>query len=279
MDIPQDIIDNVIAAVGDDDQCLLKQCTLVSSSFLLPSRKQLFSRISLRSRQSCQAIHQLLVQNPVIQSSVRTITLTDRDHLWGEIETPYWMNGTSLLAILRLPFCRLERFSIIISRDLAWSPWDWNDFSCELKDAVSNILQSSTLKTLSLTGITKVPSTFLQIVHPTTLELSSLSPSDFGGESSPTQAPTTSHTVIDRCVWTFLRRDHRGLYGTRFPSSFYLSLIQTEKVVLSRYSCHSCVDFASLKSTSSSIRMLLISCPSLLVHFASASHLLLHSNA
>ena len=33
MEIPQDIIYNVITAVGDD-KCLLRQCALVSSSFL-----------------------------------------------------------------------------------------------------------------------------------------------------------------------------------------------------------------------------------------------------
>jgi hypothetical protein len=61
MDIrgPQDIIDIVIEAVGDDTH-LLKQCTLVSSSFLLPAHKQLFSSITLKSDQTCQGINQLL---------------------------------------------------------------------------------------------------------------------------------------------------------------------------------------------------------------------------
>ena len=39
MDISQDIIDNIISAVGDDTH-LLKQCSLVPSSFLLPSCKR-----------------------------------------------------------------------------------------------------------------------------------------------------------------------------------------------------------------------------------------------
>ena len=213
IDIPQDIIDNVIAAVGDDKR-LLKQCALVSSSFLLPSRKQLFSRISLGSDQTCRRIHQLLVQNPVIQSFVRTIILTEDAKIasWGS-ETSEWMNGTSLLAILRLPFCCLERFSIIVCRDdWVWYPWNWNSFSSEVKDALSNIIHSSTLKSLSLSGITKVPiSFFLHIVHLTTLELHSLSPNDFGGENSRSLtraaskgvAPMASHSVIDRCVWRF----------------------------------------------------------------------------
>ena len=55
MDIPQDIIDNVIAAVGYDD------------THVLPSRK-LFSRITLKSDQleTSQDIHHFLVENPVI---------------------------------------------------------------------------------------------------------------------------------------------------------------------------------------------------------------------
>jgi hypothetical protein len=74
MDILQDIIDNVFVAIGDDKR-LLKNCALVSSSLLHPSRMQLFSRIRLTSDQTCQEIYQLLIHNPVIRFFVRTITL------------------------------------------------------------------------------------------------------------------------------------------------------------------------------------------------------------
>jgi hypothetical protein len=224
MEIPQDIIDNVIAAVGYDKR-LLKRCSLVSSSFLLPSRKQLFSRISLRDAKKCQGIHQFLVQNPDIQSFVRTITLVGSDS-----ETSKWMNGTSLLAILRLPFCCLECFSIIVRRNpWFWNFWNWNSFSSELKDALSNIIQSSALKTLSLTGITEVPITFfLHTVHFTTLELHSLSPYNLDGENSSSlawaaskgEAPMVSHTVIDRCVWHFGQEHVRG---TKFSFICFIS--------------------------------------------------------
>jgi hypothetical protein len=236
VEIPQDIIDSVIAEVGDDAR-LLKQCSLVSSSFLFPSRKQLFSRITLSNDQTCQGIHQLLVQNPVIQSFVRTVTLTES--LGTE-----WMNDTSLPAILRLPFCCLERFSISVFSDHLdrnyWgrNRWNWDNFSSELKDALSNIIHTSNLKILSLEGITNVPITFfLHIVHLKTLELHSISPYDFCNEnsSSLTRAaskgvsPTASHTAIDRCVWHL--KEDSGLYseharGTRlFPSSAHISLI------------------------------------------------------
>jgi hypothetical protein len=222
VEIPQDIIDCIIAEVGDDMR-LLKQCTLVSSSFRHPSRKQLFSRIILRSDKTCQGIHQLLVQNPVIQSFVRTIILIQVEDPTSI--NPEWMNGTSLPAILRLPFCCLEWFSINVDPDY-WDLIPWNSFSSELKDALSNIVHSSSLKTLSLEGIIELPTTFfLRIGHLTTLELFSLSPNDFANENSSSLtsegvAPMATHTVIDRCTWFFKEKD---VCGTKFTSSAYFS--------------------------------------------------------
>ena len=73
----------------------------------------------------------------------------------------------------------------------------WNIFSSELKDALSNIMYTSSLKTLSLAGvmITKVPITIYS--------------DDFCNENlslltwaaSKGMAPTASHTVINRCMW------------------------------------------------------------------------------
>ena len=227
VELSQDIIDNIIAA-GSDDTDLLKQCSLVSSSFLHPSRKLLFSRITIRSNETCQGIHQLLIQTPVVQTFVRSITLTDAMHSWNAI--PEWINSTSLLDILRLPFCCLESFSIVIFDDdedamTFWITeptasdifdselWDWNHFNNEMKDALSNIMRSSTLKTLCLNGITNVPSTFLHIANLRTLELHYLTPNHFCDENSSTltraaskgAAPmaSSSYTVIDRCVWRF----------------------------------------------------------------------------
>ena len=61
----------------------LPKCETMRPSFLLvpsrlrPSRKQLFSGITLNSDQICHGIHQFLVQNPVILSFIRTITLAE----------------------------------------------------------------------------------------------------------------------------------------------------------------------------------------------------------
>ncbi|KIL56629.1 hypothetical protein M378DRAFT_172516 [Amanita muscaria Koide BX008] len=202
--IPQDIIDNIIEAV--DDSRLLKNCALVSSSFLLPSRKRLFSQISLRNDQACQGLHQFLVENSVIQSFVRSIAITYRTS-----KSHLQFNCISLIAILRLTFCCLESFSIDIK--IGMHPSNWNDFSSELKDALSAIIISSTLKTLYLAEVS-MPIMLFHGIHLTKLvlrNLGSLLLNDLDGEQSrlPTSAAsegvatTASHTVIDQCVWNF----------------------------------------------------------------------------
>jgi len=182
----------------------------VSSEFLLPSRKCLFSRISLSSDKACQGLHQFLVKNPVLQSFVRTINV-DLDY-----EYP------SLIYTLRLPFCSLESFSISA---LSWEGrLDWNDFSSELKDALSTIIHSSTLKTLHLTGI-YVPIMLFQGIHLMKLVLHSvLLWFDLDDKQSRLLTPpaseeeevatTASHTVIDEIVWEL----DEPVFGTRFPT-------------------------------------------------------------
>src|ERR1700685_157574 len=142
--IPQDIIDSVIEAVDDRD--LLKICALVSSSFLFPSRKQLFCRLDLGGDQACQRLHQFLVKNPVIQSFVSSIAIKQDQ---GYRASCSQLNRTSLIAILRLPFCCLKSLHI----NMWWKPLNWNHFSSELQDALSTIIHSPTLKTFHLRDV------------------------------------------------------------------------------------------------------------------------------
>jgi hypothetical protein len=215
--IPQDIIYNIIEAVGDDKRSL-KACALVSSSFLLPSRKHLFSNLSLDLDQACERLHQFLVENPVVQSFVRRIT----------IELHRLLNCTSLIAILRLPFCCLESFSITGSSVESQDPLNWNDLSSELKDTLSTVIHSSTLKTLHLKRIS-VPIMLFLGINLTKLELTDVSSNEFDGKQSRLLTPgplegmatTAPHTVVDHCVWNYFE----PVYGTRFPTSAYFSLI------------------------------------------------------
>jgi hypothetical protein len=209
MDIPQDIIDNVIAAVGDDTR-LLKQCSLVSSSFFFPSRKHLFSKITIRNAQTCEGIHQLLIQNPFILPCVKSFTLRG-SAFFG------WVDSRSLLVILRLPLCCLERFVIILPRiefegqswdSFDWSrdsdAWDWDYFGNEMRDALWNIMLSPTLKSLCLSGISNLPiSFFLHVAPLKMLQLDSLSPNDIYEEYSSLLTLAPSNGAIEECVWHF----------------------------------------------------------------------------
>ena len=135
MDIPQDIIrvNSVIAAVGDDTR-VLKQCALVSSSFLLPSRKQLFSRITSKATNPARGFisfsFKIQSGSPLLEPLFSLTTLGPL----GDANLP---NGKSLLAILRLPLCCLECFSLNMRH---WFKLEkpWESFSSELKDALSN---------------------------------------------------------------------------------------------------------------------------------------------
>ena len=224
--IPQDIIDNVIEAVGDDRR-LLKECALVSSSFLLPCRKRLFSKLCLSRDQTCQRLHQFLVENPVVQSFVRSIAI-DLDEL---------LNCTSLIAILRLPFCCLESFCITKNKlNNGWrkAPLIWSDFSGELKDTLSTdstVIHSSTLKSLYLREVA-LPISMLFLgnvsINLIKLELTDGLSNEFDGEqsrlltsgASEGVATTAPHRVVDHCIW----RCFDAVHGTRFPTFAYFSL-------------------------------------------------------
>ena len=190
------------------------------------------------------------------------------------------MNGTSLLAFLRLPFSCLECFSINSSLNYIREPWDWNDFSSELKIVLSNIIHSSNLKVLVLEGLTNVPTTFfLYIVHLSALGLHSVSTDDFGYEnsSSPTRtwaaskgvSPATSHwhvvnlLVIYRRMWRLREYSEdrlRYACSTRSPSFSYFSLKQDIKVRPGWYSCHWRAVYASSSVALPSLTRTFVSC-------------------
>jgi hypothetical protein len=207
MTIPQDIIYSIIAAVGDDRQ-LLKRCALVSSSWLLPSRKQLFSQVYLRSIPASQRLHQVLIQNPVLQCFVKCIIIQ------YDSQTSNLLSSASLLAFLRLAFSNLEIFSIRVR-----PYFYWNRLSSETTDALSNIVHSATLKTLGLNNAINVPVTlFFGVIHLRRLELDSLPPNHFVGGQSNAPTPTAFREVattascvsIDECVW-YIRKTEHGM--------------------------------------------------------------------
>ena len=79
----------------------------------------------------------------------------------------------------------------------------WNDFNRKLKDALSAIIRSSTLKIVHLSGV-EVPIRLFQGVHLTQLELDSVS-------SRLLTLPASDEVAkiaIDQLVWSYmLERD------------------------------------------------------------------------
>ena len=219
VEIPQDIIDNIIEtlAVDDyDDGRFLKRCAVVSSSFLLPCRKHLFSKLSLRFDETCQSLHQFLVENPGVLSFVRSIAIKPT--------YPRQWNRTWFIAILRLPFRCLESFYI----DNKHYQLNWNkDFSSELKDALLSIIHSSTLKNFYLENIFRVPTMMFLGINLTTLGLTNLLRNNFDDvQSRVVTSEEVATTVVDHCVWIHhVSICSRPVHRTIIHTSIYFSLI------------------------------------------------------
>jgi hypothetical protein len=149
--IPQDIIETVIEKISPNDRETLKQCSLVSQSFLAPSQKPLFAVVYLtKGRIDCQRLHRLLVHSPHIAAYVRelhVIVSSDPPYFRG---TRKWVYGEEtfprLLQALK-PW--LRSFSLSVKYDSL----NWNRFRSELQSALLDLLTSPNLISVRLTSI------------------------------------------------------------------------------------------------------------------------------
>lgn len=154
--IPQDIIDGVIEAI--DTKSTLRRCALVSSSFLLPSRKRLFSHIHLRSDTQCKRLHSVLIENSHILSFITNLTVIRRVPQ-TKLSLDLWFskNPSSLLAILRLPLHRLTAFSLVSSPPFL----QWGRISSNVQAAIQHIIRLPSLSKLHLSTINRMPISLL----------------------------------------------------------------------------------------------------------------------
>ena len=191
--IPQDIIDNIIRNIGTHEKSLLRTYTLVSHSFLYPSRKRLFAHISLHSTQYCRGFLNLLVGHPYLQSYVKTLNISYHSLLR---DNPAFEND--LLPLLHLLLCSLEelRFGALIM------PVDWHDLSTNLRDTLSDMIHSPSLTFLTLNALTNVPNElFIGLKGVQTLSLEQVHLIDIaGGEEHGVSRSADSNEV--RKIWT-----------------------------------------------------------------------------
>ena len=68
--IPTDVIHDIVDAIEDREA--LRQCALVAKSFLIPSRKRLFTDIHVRCSAQSERLYSVLVHNPNIQGYIKS---------------------------------------------------------------------------------------------------------------------------------------------------------------------------------------------------------------
>ncbi|KAF9459611.1 hypothetical protein BDZ94DRAFT_1312228 [Collybia nuda] len=149
MDIPQDMINEVIDILYDsDDSKALKACTSVSHSFRLRSRKLLFSTITIDSPRLVRALRSLLYQRPEVSRLIQKLCISslDRDTL---MQLPLVLPRLNYVQHLELGgkngHVRLDKILT-----------DYNLMIME-------VLRLPQIHTLSLSSIWNFPSAFLRI--------------------------------------------------------------------------------------------------------------------
>jgi len=150
--LPQDIIHAVIEKISPNDIETLKQCSVVSQSFLVPSQKQLFSviHLTLKGRFSCQRLHHLLLNAPHIATYIRelhVVFFSDSPHLQ---HTRKWIYGEETFPhLLQLMKPWLKSFSLAGK----YNSVNWALFPPELQNAILDLCTSPNLISIRLISI------------------------------------------------------------------------------------------------------------------------------
>jgi hypothetical protein len=200
LSFPQEIVDTIIGTFDVHDRFTLKRCALVSRSFLIPSRKRIFSVLSIRNEQQCQKLYCFLTQNPYIQSSVTSLSI-DAAAAYG---LRNGIGSEAALPILRLSFRCLRRLSIG-----AYEPnyLDWSVLGSDIRNALWDLIHSSPLTSLSLQCILNLP---IDLSHGLTrireIELYDVSLDIFHKEQHKAKTANflkENNSPIERFTWSF----------------------------------------------------------------------------
>jgi hypothetical protein len=184
--IPQDIIDHIIESVMamGYDEYLLRTCTLVSRSFLYPSRKQLFANISLGTQEQCLALLDVLVKHPYIQSYVKILQIDNP--ITGMYRWRYSnpnritkiIDENTLLSLLRLPLRSIKTLSLEFS---SYHEHDW-DPSGNLIETLSDLIRSPSFTSLTLSNALVPTELFLDLNGVRSLHLYNVRLNDVGNK-------------------------------------------------------------------------------------------------
>ena len=204
MALPQELIDHIIAQVADRYHWdALQQCSLVSHSFLLPSRKHLFTNIHINRATQCDKLHAVLARHPYIQSFIQYLRILYNDHTYPD--DPSLCDNKSLIAILQLPLRCLKDLTICSLS----VPLKWDNLNHEMKHALWVIIRCPTLTELTCSRL-NIPATLLFDTPARTLvlEQGSLNLNVFDTESSLDSQTGFFSTRIEHCIWRFYEKQH-----------------------------------------------------------------------
>jgi hypothetical protein len=147
---PQELIDNIIGNIEVDEKYLLRTLSLVSRSFLYPSRKKLFAKIALIRQERSHGLLSVFTQHQYIQSSVRHLDI----HYQGSHCGPGPIHEPTLLSLLRLPLLSLRTLVLHLDSELRWPK-----LSSDLRDALSDMIHSPSLTSFELIRAVHIPTT------------------------------------------------------------------------------------------------------------------------
>jgi hypothetical protein len=151
MEIPQDIIDNIIDQFRDD-RFAVKRYTTVSRSFLRSCRRILFSFVILNNPKMTKRLYLLMTSVPEISLHIRTLIFVIREEQLGGIEAYHaWLKEDEILPkVLGM---------VLGLRFLGWNAppsWTlrWEDLSTALRSSLTAALHSPDLTQIKISQLT-----------------------------------------------------------------------------------------------------------------------------
>jgi hypothetical protein len=197
---PQEIIDKTIAELSDDETTL-QQCSTVSRSFHIPSRRHLFFFIELCTIQKVALFHRLLIRTPEIGRNVRKLRLKIGEH-WNAIMD----NPEGKIVDMKNSFATINLLVDIFSflpciKSFTWyNRVIWDELPSNFRLALVTLFQLPSLTTIDISDVTDFPLSVLHVVSPVK-RLALQSVRLHSSDQSQVILPHLEVLRIDSAVW------------------------------------------------------------------------------
>ncbi|KAJ7245318.1 hypothetical protein C8J57DRAFT_1362763 [Mycena rebaudengoi] len=229
--LPQDIIDLIVDELAEDERSL-KACSLVATTFTIPTRRQLFRVVSLRPLTALQSFSDLLLLSPHIALFVRVL---------GVNLQRYRTDPAQRLTVLE-QLVNLERLDIDHFCYLRGTP---------LEDSLIDVLSHSRFESLRLYSGEVAPSFLTAAMQLTqTLLLSNVRVMKSEvSESRPLAHDTPPPPALQELTLSYARAEHYALYEFLLdPTTIHHLRSLTKLVFRDGHSAEFCMNFLTAVS-------------------------------